>query len=252
MYGRPSKAVARVMSPAASAWRTAELETRTPSMLTASIASTPKPDLRPVCCNRAKSPRLPWPKRKSSPTMRCRTCSPRCNTQPMNSSAERAAKCALKAQTIVISTPLAAMSSSFSRRMVRRAGAEAGAKNSRGCGSKVSTAGTRCKSFATPTSRSSRATCPRCTPSKFPIARAVGAVTGDERPRKTRIPELKKHELYSAKASFSRNPVRKKCAASAAGFLDQSRAAIFAFGPGGCLMKYWRMPRTIASAIFSW
>jgi hypothetical protein len=58
---------------------------------------------------------------------------------------------------------------SFSRRLARRAGADCGAKNSRGFGSKVITAAGRPACFASPVSFASSARWPRCTPSKLPM-----------------------------------------------------------------------------------
>src|SRR3989454_10659535 len=70
------------------------------------------------------------------------------------------------------STPAAAISSSLSRSCVRRAGAAAGAKNSRGCGSKVRTQDVMLNSRAFAATRSISARWPRCTPSKLPMVSA--------------------------------------------------------------------------------
>ena len=138
-------------------------------------------------CNNVKSPARPLPKRKSSPMIRWRTRSPRTSTRSMNWSADSAANAALKRHTMACSTPASASNSIFSRKVVNRAGAEAGLKNSRGCGSKVRMVGGSENSRATSPRRPNKAPCPRCTPSKLPMATAVGPGTGREKPRKIRI-----------------------------------------------------------------
>src|SRR5258706_15302296 len=60
-----------------------------------------------------------------------------------------------------------------SERQVSRGGAVASEKNSRGSGSKVSTAGSTESARASATTRSRIAAWPRCTPSKLPMAIAV-------------------------------------------------------------------------------
>ena len=66
----------------------------------------------------------------------------------MNASGDSEASRASKRATMVTATPNARNISSFARSVDKRGGALSGAKNSRGCGSNVSTAGTRRKSSA--------------------------------------------------------------------------------------------------------
>ena len=74
-----------------------------------------------------------------------------------NSSGDNAAKGLLKRQTCTCATPSARRISSFSRNEVSRVGAESGVKISRGCGSKVSTAGNAPTEAARAVSRASMA-----------------------------------------------------------------------------------------------
>lgn len=169
LKGRPRRRSARCRSPSARAWRTRVLLTRTPSSSTVAAASTVNPCSRLAFTRKAKSPERSQPKRKSSPTSRCRTASPSTRTWRTNSAADSSRKRRLKARQSTTSTPCPRSNSSFSRRRVRRTGAESGEKNSRGCGSKITT------QLGTPSSseRSRRrariAWCPRWTPSKLPM-----------------------------------------------------------------------------------
>src|SRR4051812_21298644 len=90
----------------------------------------------------------------------------------MNCSADCAANAASKRATCTCATPALASSSSLSRRRVMRAGAAAGLKYSRGCGSKVRTHAVRLDWRALAITRSTSARWPRCTPSKLPIVSA--------------------------------------------------------------------------------
>src|SRR6185369_1898265 len=90
-----------------------------------------------------------------------------------NSAGGIAANFRLKRSTIVPSIPALAMRPSFSTRLDSRAGASPGAKNSRGRGSNVTAALARLRSRAARTTCASIAWCPRCTPSKLPMASAT-------------------------------------------------------------------------------
>src|SRR5579862_5898647 len=90
-----------------------------------------------------------------------------------NSSGVSAAKDASKRCAKTVSMPALPISEIFSPRLERRAGAVAGEKNSRGNGSKVRAAAARPRSRAAPQTWESMARCPRCTPSKLPMAIAV-------------------------------------------------------------------------------
>src|SRR5687768_2654165 len=90
----------------------------------------------------------------------------------MKRCAESVARRASKRATCTCRTPAAASSSSLSRSRLSRAGAASGAKNSRGCGSKVSTQEVKSSSAALAVTRSMSARCPRWTPSKLPIVSA--------------------------------------------------------------------------------
>ncbi|MNP34155.1 hypothetical protein D3C76_1274280 [compost metagenome] len=138
-YGRPSSRSARAKSAAASALRTWVLLTRMPSSSTVCAASTVKPCMTPACCRKSKSPTRSQPKRKSSPTSRCCTPSPSTRMVSTNSLALSLLRRWLKARHRTRSTPSAANSCNLSRNRARRAGAVSGAKNSRGCGSKITT-----------------------------------------------------------------------------------------------------------------
>ena len=102
-------------------------------------ASTLKPWRRPAAWRNPKSPARSQPKRKSSPISRSLTPSPSTSTRWTNSAADNSRRRRLKARHRTMSTPSAANSASLSRRRVRRAGAVSGPKNSRGCGSKITT-----------------------------------------------------------------------------------------------------------------
>ncbi|MCY1438630.1 hypothetical protein D9M71_548380 [compost metagenome] len=139
LYARPSSRSAVCRSPAASTSRTRELLTRMPSITTVVAASTVKPSDSPALARKSKSPERSQPKRKSSPTSRWRTFSPSTSTWWTNSAAESSRKRRLNGRQRTKSTPCSRSSSSFSRSRVRRTGAASGAKNSRGCGSKITT-----------------------------------------------------------------------------------------------------------------
>src|SRR6185436_9679340 len=112
------------------------------------------------------------PNRKSRPTRSQRVASPFTSTSSTKRSADIDAKRRSKRATCTRSTPAASISSSLSRSRVSRAGAAFGSKNSRGCGSKVSTHETSSSSRAFAPTRSMSARCPRCTPSKLQIVSA--------------------------------------------------------------------------------
>src|SRR5581483_10789283 len=101
-------------------------------------------------------------------------------------------------------TRCAAKASSLTRNVDRRGGADAGAKNSRGCGSNVSTAGSRFRSSAASVRRVSIAWWPRWTPSKLPMVSATRASASAGRPRKTRTVEPVPSES-SKNQTFYRN-----------------------------------------------
>ncbi len=107
----------------------------------------------------------------------------RTSTSSMNASGVQRGKRASKRATNVRATPNARNASSFVRSVVSRGGAASRAKNSRGCGSNVSTAGGRRRSSAASRSRVSIAWWPRCTPSKLPIVSAIGASARAGSPR---------------------------------------------------------------------
>src|SRR5467141_1814738 len=163
VYGCPSRRSARRRSPAPSAPRTAELETRSPSNSTSGIAAS---------SSVAKSPARRAPKRKSRPTSSQRVPSPRSSTSSTKRSAASDAKRASKRTMCTRLMPVVAKSSSLSRRRVRRAGAASREKNSRGCGSKVRTQEASFNSRAFAATRSMSARWPRCTPSKLPMVSA--------------------------------------------------------------------------------
>src|SRR5262245_49993205 len=168
VYGCPSRRSAPRRSPALSAARTAELDTRLPSNSTSGIASTARPRPSRV----SKLPLRPAPKRKSRPTSSQRVPRPPTSTSSTKRSALIAARRASKRATCTCSMPAWASSASLSRRRVMRAGAASGEKNSLGCGSKVRMVGTSFASRALAVTRSMSARCPRCTPSKLPIVSA--------------------------------------------------------------------------------
>src|SRR5512135_2096943 len=76
------------------------------------------------------------------------------------------------------SIPIRCRHSAFSRSVDSRAGACSGAKNSRGCGSKLSTQLGRPRIRATSRRRASMVWCPRCKPSKLPMVTAWGVPSG--------------------------------------------------------------------------
>jgi len=100
--------------------------------------------------------------------------------------------------------PVASIAASFSARLERRAGASRGAKNSRGSGSKVSAALASPRAFAAAHTCASIAWWPRCTPSKLPMAIAVGAGAAAWR----RIFNIHRRSHYSCREkSLSRKPM---------------------------------------------
>src|SRR5262245_42361267 len=187
VYGWPSSRSARPKSPAASAARIAELDTRSPPTCTSGIASSSKPRF----CSAEKSPARRAPKRKSRPTSSQRTPSAFFRTSSMKAPTSSAANRASKRAICVRSTPAAASSSSLSRRRVRRAGARSGAKNSRGCGSKVRTQEDTESSRALAVTRSMSARWPRCTPSKLPMVSAQRLRVGCNEPCVTTMDVVK-------------------------------------------------------------
>ncbi len=137
--GLPSSASAQARSPSASTWRSRVLLTRSPSTSMVVAASTEKPSAAPALSRKSKSPARSQPKRKSSPTSRCCTPSPSTSVAWTNSAALSSRRRRLNARHSTRSTPCSLRSCSFSRNRVSRAGALSGEKNSRGCGSKITT-----------------------------------------------------------------------------------------------------------------
>ena len=135
------------------------------------------------------------PKRKSSPTNSQRVCS--CSTKrcEMNTSADVSAKALLKRSTITSSIPALSSNSNFSRKVVRRAGASSGEKNSRGCGSKVIAAVGRPSCCAAVDRACNMAWCPRWTPSKLPMVRARGPIAEAGIPKWMRMNRPGKKEI---------------------------------------------------------
>jgi hypothetical protein len=118
------------------------------------------------------SPPRARPKRNPSPITNCFVLSAPMSTRSMKSSASKAASFASKRSTRSSSTPAAARPSALSRNRISRAGADAGSKYSFGWGSKQTTAvGSRSARLR---SRNTARIdwCPRCRPSKLPIATA--------------------------------------------------------------------------------
>ena len=122
--------------------------------------------------------------------------------------------------------------------------ADSGAKNSRGCGSKVSTAGGRPVSPPRRTGVRAARDDQRCTPSKLPMVSTVALGEGCERPRKTRM----------GTAEGRRKRLNYK--GLRPGLPGRGAASVqlgeLGFGKRRIELKYLRMPDITASASLSW
>src|SRR5690606_26691858 len=162
--------VAVAMSPAVSAARMREEETRSSPSSSRSSTSTAKPRAAPAALRNSGVPRRWWPKWKSAPTVTPVTASSLTRKRETKSSAASWLNSRLNGWMTMPSRPRAAAMRVLASSVVRRNMKGAGAKTSRGCGSKVSiTAGTPA---ACARSRSRRSTnwWPRWSPSKLPMA----------------------------------------------------------------------------------
>ena len=145
-------------------------DTSTPSAVTAGMTVTVKPRLRPRSTRVAPVPVRPCPKLKSWPTTTWAAPSPATSTWSTKASGSRPARAASKGSTTTKSAP-ASPSSSTRRASGRiRGGASAGAKKRAGWGSKVSAPARAPRAPAWARAAASSAWCPRCTPSKLPMA----------------------------------------------------------------------------------
>src|SRR5579884_1178538 len=106
----------------------------------------------------------------------------------MKSSALSAARARSKGSTIPCSRPRRRTNETRSSRVVIWAGQLAGSSTQRGWGSKVIQAAVAPWARATSTTFRSTAWCPRCTPSKLPMARTTRARRSSGRPKWTLIP----------------------------------------------------------------
>ena len=172
--GRPSIHRARRTSPAATSARIAELDTSRPRTVTALCTCTAKPKPAPKSRNSETPARAPCPKWKLPPS-----CSPRTPSAPTrisrtNSSAGIAASSASNGRTSTPSTPVAASSFVRSSISVSSPGARCGRRNCSGCGSNVIAIDRTPSPRASFTTEERISRCPRCTPSKFPIAATQG------------------------------------------------------------------------------
>lgn len=168
-YGRPSKSPAWANSPAPSSSRIRVAEIRSPCRCTGAISPATKPCCSPSVRNRPMSPLRRWPKRNSGPIQTSRARSRATSASRTKSSARILDRRPSKRIMPTLSAPNPYRPSILARARVRRGGGAAGAKNSRGSGSKLTaTAGTpSARARATACCTSVR--CPRCRPSKAPM-----------------------------------------------------------------------------------
>ena len=131
---------------------------------------TEKPSVSPICRRVVRLPARPLPNSKSGPTTRPLAPRPRTRTSRTKSGAVRAAISASNGSANIASTPSSASRRALVRSGVRRMDWGDGRKNSAGCGSKASTASGASRASASAFAAVIRASWPRCTPSKLPMA----------------------------------------------------------------------------------
>src|SRR6267378_550857 len=167
---RPSIRAARVTSPSEINFRITVLETISPSTTTGSCTITSNPSRIPNSRKSFTFPACLCPNRKLSPTTTARTCNCRTKISPTKSSGDNCDNSLVNGSTTAAPTPSAPNHSSLCSFVEIRGGADSGRNTFNGGGSNVSAVATAPRSFASSMQYSSSLWCPKCIPSKFPIA----------------------------------------------------------------------------------